>query len=87
MGYFDVPERDPNPPDMPGAREIPVTVRLSVSMTLEVPFIKYDDESDDEVVCQVRNEYDRHRDPERVWKAAKDRTLDDFTVVEIVEEG
>lgn len=86
MGYFDVPERDPNPPDMPEAREIPVTVRLSVCFTLEVPFIKLDDETDDELERQVRAEHDHMRKPEKVWAAAKDKTLDDFMVVEIVEE-
>ena len=87
MTYLDVPDRDPNPPEAyeREPQELPVTVRLSVTLSIAVPMYRLEDESDADWERFVRKEYDRNSNVKGLLKDGKIEFLDDFEILETVD--
>ena len=83
----EIPDRDPNPPEAYARepRELPVTVRLSVTLSIAVPMYRLEDESDADWERFVRKEYDRNSNVKGLLKDGKVESLDDFELIETID--
>ncbi len=86
---MDVPERDPNPAhspyEQPEAWEIPVTVRVSATFSIAVPFSRWSDEDDQQFESAFRPIYDSV-DGKLLLGHGDIESLDELEVIEIIEE-
>ena len=87
MTYLDVPDRDPNPPEAyeREPQELPVTVRLSVTLSIAVPMYRLEDESDRDFETFVRKNYDRTSNVTNLLNEGEIESLDDFEILETVD--
>lgn len=73
--------------DTPEAEEAPVTVRVSLTIELDVPFYRFDDETDAEVTRAFEKEYRQllwNPTGDNIAKYLVDGT--DYEILEVVDE-